>query len=350
MVFNERIKPLLVNRKETESPDFNRESWMYRANNELHSEFEPLEPDVNTLPAEHRQLLKAAEKYYTNTNDQFNLFKLKLKFGDIAGAQAILENYSGDNDNVDFHYYNPDNPDDINSVNLAQLKKAYMLKDLYSATKNIEDKKRAYSGFIEFAENQQAVKPLTATEASAVGYWQARSVAGDNNEKEIATQFSIGFYRQMAKNRSNVGDIWWEGIALRQIAKISKDPQNKEAGLAIARDLVAKYQKEGDWKKAALWARDLNDLDPSEENIHQMQDYWQKYIEEAESVGDVRAIGKAHWQLYKRLKKIEGSADEAETHRLAAIENYQKLLIQVKDTDNLEKIRECYWVFSELIK
>jgi hypothetical protein len=139
-------------------------------------------------------------------------------------------------------------------------------------------------------------------------------------------------------------------IALRQIGKISKDPKDREIALQRSGELIEEYKEMGDYKKAALWARDANDLNQTKENTQRMEELWAENIRRMEENGDTRNIGKSFWSLYKRVKKYDvGKAEEC---RLQAIKWYEKLLEEEKAKENPREgvIRECYWVFSELIQ
>lgn len=321
---------------------------MIRVNNELHREFEPLENGLESLSKEEQKLLQETEDYYRNSQDNFNLFRLKLKIGNIQEAEKIANIFLQQKEapNIFSHYAN--NPAEMEKANLLEFQQAYVISYVALAKNDENLQRKAREKFLSYAEKQSQQKTLSGYEASALGFWQARRLTPRGKERDQLSQKCIEQFRKVVENRARAGDRWWESIALRQIAKISKDPNDKKIALQRAEELIQEYIQMGDYKKAALWARDVNDLDPSDKHTKRMKTLWQKNIKEVQKSGKMRDVGKSHWELYKRLKRQ--NPKEAEGRRLLAIKEYKRLLAEAKASGNEAEIRECYWVLSELIK
>lgn len=334
-------------RREQESK-FTNENWMVRVNNELHSDFLPLDETYDIIrPKNHLQLLEHAEKYYHDAGDDFNVFRLKLKKGNLPEAEEMAQRFLSKAEEPNFfaHY----TTEEMSKANILELKKAYVLSDLARYKKDEELGNQAEEKFLAYAESQSGRDDLSGHEASALGFWQARGLA-PRSERQAIAEKCIAQFRKVADNRAQAGDRWWESIALRQIGKISTNLTDKKAALQRSNELVEEFKESGDFKKAALWARDANDLNPTTENAQRMEDLWNENISRMQESGDTRNIGKSFWSLYKRVKRYDHG--KAENCRLKAIETYEKLLAEenTKAQPREDVVRECYWVFSELIK
>ncbi|MFA6524856.1 MAG: hypothetical protein WCT33_01140 [Patescibacteria group bacterium] len=336
-------------RREQESL-FTDENWMVRVNNELHSTYLPLDKDKETLrPEYHAKLLEDAEAYYLNIGDDFNTFRLRLKRGNLREAEQLAQVFLSKTEEPNFFAHYTSHPEAMDDANILELKKTYVLSDLARYKKDEELQKQAAARFITYAENQSQRDELSGYEASALGFWQARSLVTENKRADISNN-CIAQFRKAAEDRAKVGDRWWESIALRQIGKISPDPADKQAALQRSEELITEYTQMGDYKKAALWARDVNDLNPSTENAQRMEDLWNENIRRMQESGNTRDIAKSLWSLFKRVRKYD--SEKAEDCRLKTIEWYEKLLSEekAKKQPREDRIRECYWVFSELIQ
>jgi hypothetical protein len=336
----------LENIQEKES-QFTKENWMVRVNNELHSRFEPLAGDFENLSLADKSLLTEAKKYYEDCDDIFNLFRLELKIGNIEEAQKLAQEFLALESEPNHLAHYAGQLEEMEKAKILELKKAYVMRDLYNLNKDEDMRWQALEKFEHYADDQAEREELAGYEASALGYHEASRLA-PKVERENLRQKSIIQFRKMSDNRAQAGDRWWESIALRQIGKISKESPDKDIAKQRSGELINEYEQRGDFKKAALWARDLNDLSPSKENASKMQSLWLTNIEKVLASGDLRDAGKAYWQLWKRTKRIDKT--KADEYRQEAINYYHKSLAEAKEQSNTERIRECYWVFCELIK
>lgn len=337
------------NRREQESR-FTDENWMMRVNNELHSTYLPLDEDSETQrPEQHLQLLEEAKTYYQEIGDDFNLFRLHLKKGDLQEVERLAQEFLTKTEEPNSLAHYTSRPEEMADAKILELKKAYVVSDLAKYKGDTELRKQAATRFITYADSQSQRDELSGYEASALGFWQARGLVPKNERADISKKCVVQF-RKAAEDRAKVGDRWWESIALRQIGKISTDPADKEAALTRSEELIEEYKEMGDYKKAALWARDANDLHPSKDYAQRMEELWDENIRRMQESGNTRNVGKSFWSLYKRVKKYD--SEKAEMCRIKTIEWYEKLLAEekAKDQPNKDKIRECYWVFSELIQ
>lgn len=336
----------LENIQEKES-QFTKENWMFRVNNELHSRFEPLAGNFENLSFVDKSLLTEAKKYYEDCDDVFNLFRLELKIGNIEEAQKLAQEFLSFDSEPNHLVHYAGQPEEMEKAKILELKKTYVLRDLYNINEDEELRRQTLGQFKHYADNQAEREELAGYEASALGYHEASRLA-PRIEKENLRQKSIIQFKKMADNRAQTGDRWWESIALRQIGKISNNSSDKDIAKQRSSELIKEYEQRGDLKKAALWARDLNDLSPSKENVSEMQNLWLTNINSSLANGQLRDAGKAYWQLWKRTKKID--KNKANEYRQEAINYYHKSLAEAKEQNNTERIRECYWVFCELIK
>lgn len=329
---------------------FTNENWMIRVNNELKSSFLPLDRSCDESRLKnHLQLLDEAERYYQSIDDDFNVFRIKLKKGNLEAAEELAQKFVSKNEEQNFLAGYTSKTEDMDKVNILELKKAYVLSNLAKYKKDRNLRQQAQKRFIDYASNFSLRDDLPAYEASALSYYQACNLFPKDVNEEIATK-CVEQFRKVANNRAQVGDRWWESIALREIGKISTNSQDREVALQRSEELIEEYKEMGDYKKAALWARDVNDLNPSPENTQRMEELWDENIKKMEGKGDTRAIGKSYWSLYKRVEKYDHQ--KAEDCRLKAIVWYKKLLDEEKSKQipKTDRIRECYWVFSELIR
>ncbi|MFH0952561.1 MAG: hypothetical protein V1838_05310 [Patescibacteria group bacterium] len=340
-------------KKDYKDRSFTDENWMIRVNNELHGKYEVIEGGIEKLPDDHRELLEKSREYYQEAGDTLNLIRLEMKVDNVEKANKLVREFLQQESAPNTFPHYTKNTEEMERANLLELKKAYAVSDLASVKKDSALTDEAIKRFDKYGDGQSAGSELWSHEAAASGYYQAWKLANDNEKEKIAEK-CVEQFGKVSLDRSKAGDRWWESIAIRQIGKVSSKPEDKEAALSRAEDLIVEYQKRGELKKAALWARDVNDMDPSPEHAERMENLWQKYLDSLkvgvsqDDIKDIRDTGKTYWQLYKRTKLYDET--KAEEYRLATIEQYKKLLIKAEAEGDEEKIHECHWVFSELIK
>ncbi|MBN1778645.1 MAG: hypothetical protein JW816_00255 [Candidatus Buchananbacteria bacterium] len=335
-------------RREQES-QFTDENWMVRVNNELHSRFLPLNNSEEQRPRQHLELLEEAFRYYDEIGDEFNIFRLHLKMGHLEEAEHVGQNILKKTDEPNFFSHYASDPAAMDAADILELKKAYVLGDLAKYKNNSSLKEQAATRFIDYAESQSQRDELSGYEAAALAFWQARNLVVREKRDGITAECIVQF-RKVVADRAEVGDRWWESIALRQIGKISPDSSDRVKALERSEELVEEYQEIGDYKKAALWARDVNDINPSPENSARMEGLWIENISRMEVAGNTREVAKSFWSLFKRV--IKSDRQKAEDYRLKAIEWYERVLDEEKAKDHPDpgRVRECYWAFSDLIR
>ena len=327
---------------------FNSRNWLFRAHNEMQTPFR-INTKPDALPPEIRKILACAEENFHNRYDDFNSFRLARKLGRATvrhWANICLRHTS---EAPDLYLHLTDDAGDITAANLWILKTAYVYLWLTDIETNVALTTNAAVVFNNFADQQVVRNCLTGYWAAAIGFGKAARYYQPSCEKHFhCAQESIRAYQWLRQNRRTAGDIWWESIALRQIAKSdAASVQEKAEARLRCLELSESYRQAGDLMKAALWARDLFDLSDLPADKSRMEKSWQDAIDQARQENRPRDVGKAFWQLYKRERGV-GYQAKAEAYRRQAIEWYATAFQAAADSGQHRLRYECLRAICEL--
>lgn len=284
----------------------------YTENNFFCGSVQPLEGGIENASEESKKNLEQVEKFYIQEGDNYNLLRLNEKLGNKEEVYKLAEQIWSEED---------------------LLVKANVAREIWQHYRDEKWRNRAGEAFLGLIEKYKSEQNNLLL---AVDYDTLFKITGNQQYKEKA----IEYHQVFAGEREEKGDSWWRAISLREIAKISRKKEDINMAFEAANFEIERAEKVGDFKNAGLWARDLARLIKTSENKARAEKLFLKQIEIGERESDTRVIAKSYWEMWKATNKGE--------YKNKALEFYKKLLNEVKDSDNKERIEECYRVMLYL--
>jgi hypothetical protein len=286
----------------------------YTENNFFRGKVLPIDQAENPENASAQETLVEVFDYYQSQGDDYNILRWHEKMGHKEESYQLAEKiWTGEN----------------------LIAKAHTAREMWQHYKDENWKQKAIEAFLQLIEQYKTENNNLMV---AVNFDILYRLTKDDQFKAE----TLRYHQTAAANREEKGDSWWTAISLREVAKISQEEHDANVAFELANHEIARAEAAGDYKNAGLWARDLAHLNGIPENIERAQSLFLKQIEISEQQGDLRAVGKSYWEMWKVTK--------LEEHRLKALEYYKKLLREAKEINNQERIEECYRVLLYITK